>query len=1436
MLMTIEQLIDRVSTTVALFTLISLISPSIAAQSIKHIALQRIDMQNGTADNMINTMLKSKNGYLWFGTQTGLNRYDGYEVIVYMPVPDLEESLAGSTVYSLAQDKNGYIWIATNNGLNKYDPITDRFVTFRHDPQDPFSLASNNLFKVFIDSKNQLWVATSRHGLSRYDAKTKHFTHYRYDADNEASLSSDKIRGIVEDEQGNLWVGTNKNYDQPHLTGLNRLNLATNNIVRMTKLTHSNATFSRIDTLYKSSKNKIWISTYAQGVFILDPIKQQIKPFTLGPFNEPFRVHSFADNQHNGMWIGSQNKGLYWFDENNNKVMSFNQSLDTAYQLNKQNIISMISDKNLLWLGTTKVGVLKLNMDSLSFKWLVHQQDEKRSLPKKVNLVDAAYDQSGNLWLAAFRDGLLRQNSIDKKVDSITDFANAYEDFHQAIVQSVLVDHKQILWVGTQKKGIFKIDLKANKLTSFTSHHLQTKTGNNASIRSMLEYPRGTIWLALNHTGLVKLEVKTGQFESVDFSILNDEKLAEVNFTLNSLFLDNQNTMWVGTQNAGAINIHPDSLKITHYQHTSGINSISNNYVSDFAQDMLGQIWISSDGGLDKLTWIDNRPHFESFNSKTHNLKNNTISSLQFDTKGHLWLSSIEHLVKFDPSNENFTYYGYFNGSKPGIYFDGFSLKTNDNRLIFGGAEGLSLFNPANISHQKSSFDVILNQFFLNNRVVPITSDKSSLLLQNINETAYLTLDYMHINFGFSFSISHFEASNNVKYQYRMLGFDENWINTDSRNRRATFTNLNAGQYEFQVRASHGEAWSDPKVLSLFIAPAPWYSWWAYTLYVLVILLIVGSLLFQRIKIHQALRLHAKAIEQRNEQLILTSKLFENTSEGVWVLDRALIFLAINDSFQTITGYSESEIIGKKIQFPTVKNQPKSFRDDIFQRVSSTTRWSQEMWGVRSNGEIYPISMVIDKILIKDSEDRVIDHNFVGIFSDITERKRAEEDLRQLAQFDSLTGLANRTQFQTLVQATIDQASNQRFVLLSIDLDNFKNINDSIGHSPGDQLLISMADKLKAFIKPPITLARLGGDEFALLIPHQAISYDTSQFAADFVSELLNVIRHDIELQGYHFQVTASIGGVLYPQDGVAYEELLRNADMAMYNAKNSGRDNCQFYSQAMNENARLRLDYESELSRAIERKELMPFFQPKASLHTGEICGVEVLARWHSNKFGWVRPDIFIALAEETGHISQISAYLLREALWVVLPHIKQGIFKGRLAFNLSAAQFKDDDFLDKIDLIIAQTSFPTDHLELEVTESLMMTDVPRAITLMHSLHQRGIELALDDFGTGYSSLSYLKRFPLDVLKIDRSFIIDIVHSTEDRNMVESIIQLSHNLNMKVVAEGAEDEDQMKLLTTMGCDILQGYYFSKPLPAKEYVTFLVNNVNIHSLPNDSAT
>ena len=510
MLITIRKLIHQVSATVVFLTLISVISPHIAAQSIKHIALQHIDMQDGTTDNMITSMLKSKDGYLWFGTQSGLNRYDGYEVIVYKPIPGVTESLAASGVRSLAQDENGYIWIATNNGLNKYNPITERFVTFRHDPQDPYSLASNALLKVFIDSKNQLWVATSQHGLSRYDAKTKHFIHYRYDADNEASLSSDRVRMIVEDEQGNLWVGTRKNYDKPHLTGLNRLNLATNAIMRITHLAHPNATFTSIDTLYKSSKNKIWIGSYAQGVFILDPVKKHIKAFKLGPFKQPFNVSSFADHQHNGMWIGSQENGLFRFDENNNKIVHYNQVLDTSYQLNKQYIFSMVTDKNLLWLGTSRVGVLKLNLGSLPFKWLVHQEHETRSLPKKVNLVDAAYDQSGNLWLAAFHDGLLRQNSIDEKVDSITAFANANEDFHQAIVQSVLVDHKQNLWVGTQKKGVFKIDLNTNKITSYASEHLQTKSGNGASIRSMLEYPAGTMWFALNQQGLVKLDVKTG--------------------------------------------------------------------------------------------------------------------------------------------------------------------------------------------------------------------------------------------------------------------------------------------------------------------------------------------------------------------------------------------------------------------------------------------------------------------------------------------------------------------------------------------------------------------------------------------------------------------------------------------------------------------------------------------------------------------------------------------------------------------------------------------------------------------------------------------------------------------------------------------------------------------------------------------------------------
>jgi diguanylate cyclase (GGDEF)-like protein len=455
----------------------------------------------------------------------------------------------------------------------------------------------------------------------------------------------------------------------------------------------------------------------------------------------------------------------------------------------------------------------------------------------------------------------------------------------------------------------------------------------------------------------------------------------------------------------------------------------------------------------------------------------------------------------------------------------------------------------------------------------------------------------------------------------------------------------------------------------------------------------------------------------------------------------------------------------------------------------------------------------------------------VGVFSDITHRKQTEENLRKLAYYDPLTGLANRSYFKILVQKEIDlKLSPGEFIIFYFDLDNFKDINDSLGHSHGDQLLINIAKRLQKLSKNSYKVARLGGDEFAIMIPNSKITGPTTQQSLYFSKEILKVITKKIKLKGYNNYITASIGISVYPHDGGNHEELLRNADTAMYHAKKRGRNAAVMFSIRMNEAARDRLMLVEELNNAIKTKEITPFYQPKVCLKTGTIKGVEVLARWDNKALGMVSPTRFIPVAEESKLISEISEQLMIKACHFILPLIESGIFQGRISFNVSITQFVRGDIVSWIDKILRHCNFPAEYLELEITESMVMENIEGSIKIMKQLKSRNINISIDDFGTGYSSLSYLKKFPIDIIKIDKSFIADLMYSEEDRKIITSIIQLAHNLGLQVIAEGTEELDQIMFLKDLGCEQVQGFYYCKPLSGDEFLSFLSKKINLFNV------
>ncbi len=442
-----------------------------------------------------------------------------------------------------------------------------------------------------------------------------------------------------------------------------------------------------------------------------------------------------------------------------------------------------------------------------------------------------------------------------------------------------------------------------------------------------------------------------------------------------------------------------------------------------------------------------------------------------------------------------------------------------------------------------------------------------------------------------------------------------------------------------------------------------------------------------------------------------------------------------------------------------------------------------------------------------------------GTGKDITERKQAEARIQHMAHHDVLTGLPNRALLQDRLSQAIAYAERyaQPIWVVFIDLDRFKFVNDSLGHKAGDQLLNAMAQRLQSATRETDTVARLGGDEFVLVLPARS----DEAMAGGILQRIMDSIAQPLAIAEQTFYLGCSMGVAIYPADGSSAEELIEHADIAMYRAKETGRNNFQFYTAAMNAGMLERLRLESALRSALERDEFVLHYQPQVDLQSGRVVGMEALIRWQHPQLGMVSPLRFISLAEETGLIVPIGAWVLRTACAQNQAWQQAGLGPLRIAVNLSARQFAQPGLAQSIGAALAESGLAPQYLDLELTESLVMTDVERTIEVLRELKALGLQLSIDDFGTGYSSLSYLKRFPIDVLKIDQSFVRDITHHPDDALIVMSIIALAHNLKLHVIAEGVETQEQLDYLQQHGCDEMQGYFFSRPVPAAEFEQLL---------------
>ncbi|RUO59406.1 hypothetical protein CWI71_08225 [Pseudidiomarina insulisalsae] len=807
----------------------------------------------------------------------------------------------------------------------------------------------------------------------------------------------------------------------------------------------------------------------------------------------------------------------------------------------------------------------------------------------------------------------------------------------------------------------------------------------------------------------------------------------------------------------------------------------------------------------------------------------------------------------------------------------------------------------------------------------PISADQlDDRNLPQLYSTTQLYVPRIEEPLTIEFGAPYAPSAQKLQYRYKLAGFDKDWIYTDADYRRATYTNLDFGNYNFMVEASpNGNYWFGTRSIALEVAAPLWLSPWAIAFYAVLIismLVAVGAIISARRqaihllrdseerlklslwgsgdqlwdwhidsdelhrhntwrqlktfpedgirfgdeagksnihpadlhKVQRALRHYLEGKTDHYEQtyrvasgkgwmwvldrgkivtydeqqqpkrmtgtlkditplvtaeerLKMLAASITNISDGVCIYDAQFKVVETNQSFSKITGYRRDDVIGRPLQFALYSPD---YLEQIKQIVQQHGSWHGELEDLRKDGTVYQIELTFDAIR---DENKEISY-YVATFSDITDRKNAERELRRLSNTDTLTGLPNRSYFQVshsnLVRKRIMHA------LLLFDLDDFKKINDSLGHEVGDHLLMHVAERVAEVGRAQDTFYRLGGDEFVLMLE------DTTdvRVITSAAKRILESLSQPFHISGHDIVVSSSIGIVVYPSDGQSSQELLQNADTAMYHAKNRGGATYQFFNESMNKNAVRRLQVENQLRHALRNNYLQVHYQPKVSLRTNKFVGLEALVRLEIPDVGIVSPAEFIPMAEETGLIIEVGERVLRQTCRDMREWVEAGAVDGRVAVNLSAKQFLQPDLAKQITTILKEEKLNPTYLELEITEGVVMDDPERAIEIMTELNKLGIHLALDDFGTGYSSLAYLKRFPIQTLKIDKAFIDDINGAERDRNMVASIVAMAHNLGLDVVAEGVVDLEQANTLSNLKCEFAQGYLFAQPLRRDQFL------------------
>ncbi len=1356
-----------------------------------------------------------------------------------------KHGLSQDTINKIAIDQDGFVWLATDGGLNRWDGYRNEVIA---GPDNVFTNAS--ITTLFVDSNNDLWISTAGHGVYRFDLSENTIESVIKQPYNDSPEWVQPASSIVETEDGELIIGLAE-----EVLRYDRATGATTLLYRMPASVRENEQSIRVISLYQ---NVLFIGSTNQFIAV-DLDRADASPVQLSylgdvPANvDNANVKHFLIDGNGQFWLGTV-EGLFVIDieELIDSVRKKNGAAASFEHVTSElNIWEQIEEsEGTFWLGTD-IGLVKLTNVQGMWQWshIVEPDNEKVRL-SNTSIKTVAMDASGNIWLGSINGGALYWSPQTLLIKTLQNGVKNKAVLSDNAVWSFWQQDDDTLWIGTEN-GLTRHNLVTHSsqfyltrgdkkfyesilvnrifpafedkliIQTFSSLKLFDPHTNSASIlptqdeKSAKAFDNfifgsgrdaeGRIYFIADkyyrytpHTQYLEaLPLPESEFDPrFGVTFLNSNAYYE-----DEIFLATLDGLWLIDTKTFS------TRKVFYFSENQKNNAAA---VSSYAMAN-GKLWLAFPRygiyGLDATTFeVTDQINEENL------LFSNIVYGLTADENDNLWFGSHSGLHHYSISKHQVKNYRYGQELPVSEFNEGASVRLKDNRMAFGSTNGMLLFDPTRILN-----DAEENRFAMPLVITSVKLDSRKLQTAMSNLSGkHFDLEYTDYGMTVNFSSNMTSLTGELPFRYRLIRDGKVVSEGVTKEPRITFGFLNAGDYRFEVypHKQHSDYTLLPAAITFSMPYAPFQS--PLAIGSMIFLLLLLAVIYFQHRQNQILRLN-----RAQKQVKLFGEAFKQTRDWVVIFDSNKVPLAINPAFENIFGLSSSKDLSKQFrrlykQFPALEQQ---FNERL-NNLSACDFIKDESQVEGLDGQKYDVLIDITAVADEKSPEQ-IDH-YLLVFSDISMQKDAERKLIKIANYDALTGLVNRSLLLDRLEHAIAHARRQRskVAVLFVDLDRFKGINDSLGHDYGDKLLMVVANRMLNIASEDDTVARLGGDEFVIVLE----GVTGLDGITPIVANLIEAVETPISIGKEVLRVSCSVGISFYPDDAKDSNELLKQADVAMYSAKKDTLSGFTYYTNEMNEVAKSRLQLENLVKLAWQEQGFFNHYQPIVNAVTGQTEGVELLMRCRIQSTS-IAPNDFVPVLEQLRYIIDATRMAMERGVEDLKLWYDQG-FKGYMSVNLSALHFKTEFDLDYVIQILKEHNLPISALRFEITEGMLIENADEALRQVERFRDAGFTLALDDFGTGYSSLSYLKKFPLNVLKIDKSFVDDVCEENCENALVMATINLAHKLNLQCVAEGIETEFQAHYLANNWCASQQGYYYSEPVPAKEVPALLFKQWN----------